>query len=139
MPAIPSWTIAGAFGIARTTGTGSGGRLLDHRGRDCRGHGITVCSGGQQAADLAEQDLDVLWLDGEHDHACAADRLDVEGSPVTSWRPAQLLGPRLAPHGDDDVGPQPDEEQAGKQRLADLSRAENRDAGHGRKSRLGVR
>ena len=126
MPAIPSCTVEGAFGIERTTGTSAA------RWRSIRAVVIaaatesTVCSGCEQVADLAEQRLDVLRLDREHDDVGALDRLGVRGRRLDAVALAQLGGPLLAPRARDDVGPV-GATQPGEQRLADLAGAENRD------------
>ncbi len=87
MPAIPSWTVAGAFGIARTTGTPSRDPLLDVRRRDGgrdRDEGLLR---REVLPDLAEQDVDVLRLDGDDDDArrrlTAAALSEVASAP---WR-----------------------------------------------------
>ena len=96
MPAIPSWTVEGAFGIARTTGTPG-----PRSGARSPTVGIaaatesTVCSGSEQPADLAEQDVEILRLDREDDHvgAAIASALEV---PAVHAVPLVQLG-RAAP------------------------------------------
>ena len=127
MPAIPSWTVEGAFGIERTTGTSRGDVTLDPRGRDRGRDREDRLLGGEQVADLAEQRLDVLRLDGEHDDVGAADRVGVRGRRLDAVPLAELVGPLLAPRGRDDVGPV-GATQPGEERLADLAGAEDRDS-----------
>ena len=127
MPAMPSCTIAGVFGIARTTGDVRPARWRSiARGRDRRRDRDDRLAGFDQVADLAEQRLDVLRLDGEHDHVGAADRLVVRGRRLDAVPLAQLGGALLAPARRDDVGPV-GATQPGEQRLADPARAENCD------------
>ena len=89
----------------------------------------TVCSGVIERADLAEERLDVLGLDGDDDERGAGRRLVVRERRLDAVALAQLgdtLGAacgrgdlaRLAPAG---------REQAGDQRLADPAGAEDRD------------
>ena len=82
MPAIPSCTVDGAFGIARTTGTPSAMRALDVLGRDRRRDGEHRLLRRQQRADLGEQRVDVLRLHGEDDDAAplTASAFDVVAS-----------------------------------------------------------
>ena len=82
-----------------------------------------------EPADLAEQRVEVLGLDRDHDEAGTGDGLRVgERRPdaVTSGHFADAL---LAPAGRDDLlrGAPAGAEQPGEERLADLPAAEDRD------------
>src|SRR5207245_8186444 len=83
----------------------------------------------EQPADLAEQTVEVLWLDGDHDERRAGHRLRVREGPAHAVPLRQLLDPFLAPAGDDHMPrlAPTRAEQSGEQRLADLSSAEDRD------------
>ena len=130
MPAIPSCTTDGVFGIARTTGTPSA------TCRSILAVGIaaatesTVCSGDEQAADLAEQHVDVLRLDGDHDERRAGDGLGVRERRADAVSLGELRRALLAAAARDDLGrlAPARADEAGDQRLADLPGAEDRDA-----------
>ena len=118
MPAMPSWTVEGVFGIARTTGTPG------PSDRSTTAVGIaaaivsTVCSGEIEAADLAQENVEVLRLHGDHDQRGSARRLGVRerradavallelveafgpaarGHEVARLSPARRADPRRAP------------------------------------------
>ena len=57
----------------------------------------TVCSGVSSRADLAEQDVEVLRLDRDHDQPGIGDRLPVREGGVDAEPVAQLGGALLAP------------------------------------------
>ena len=78
-------------------------------------------------ADLAEERLDVLRLDGEDDDVGALDRLGVRGGRLDAVALVELGGALLAPGARDDVCPV-GATQPGEERLADLAGAENRDS-----------
>ena len=67
MPAIPSWTVAGAFGIARTTGTPSAMRSSMCAVVIAAATETTVCSGVRLGPISARSAVDVLRLDGDDD------------------------------------------------------------------------
>ena len=136
-PAIPSWTVDGVFGIARTTGTPSA------RYRSTVAVGVaaaivrTVCSGAIAVPISLEQRLDVLRLHREDDERGARGGLDIarrrlHAVPLHELRDALVasrrrreLG-RLTPAGG---------EEPGDQRFADPPGAEDRDTplvDHGR-------
>ena len=103
---------------------------LDLRGRDRRRdrqHGLLR---REQPADLAEQRVEVLGLDGDHDEGRAADRFGVGERRFDAVALGELVDPLLAAARDDDLlGLAPSgAEQAREQRLADLAAAEDRDA-----------
>ena len=129
MPAIPSCTVDGAFGIARTTGTPSAMRASMCAVGIAAATESTVCSGHEQAADLGEQRVDVLRLHRDDDDLRAGDRVRVGGRRLDAVPRPQLLDAALAARGDDELllRPPAGAEQPGEQRLADASGAEDRD------------
>src|SRR5439155_4621124 len=84
----------------------------------------------EQTADLAEQRVEVLRLDRDHDKRGAADRIGVGERRLDAVPLGELVDPLLAAARDDDLlGPAPaGAEQPREQRLADLAAAEDRDA-----------
>ena len=77
MPAMPSCTVAGEFGIARTTGTPAAIRASIRAVVIAAATETTVCSGVSSGADLVEQRVDVLRLDRDDDQPGAGDRVRV--------------------------------------------------------------
>jgi hypothetical protein len=115
--------------------------LLDlrswHRGGD-REDGLL---GRDHRRHLAEQDVEVLRLDGDDDEAGARGSLAVRERRLDGVLVGQLLDALRAPAGDDDLVRRAPAraEEAGEERLADLASAEDCDApavdGHGGDSR----
>ena len=68
---MPSCTVDGAFGIARTTGTPSARRASICAVGIAAATESTVCS-GERPADLAEQRVEVLRLDRDDDERAPA-------------------------------------------------------------------
>ena len=127
---MPSCTVAGRFGIARTTGTPARDLALDRRGRDRGRDREHRLLGRQHAADLAEQRVEVLRLDGDHDERGAGDRLRVRERRPHAVALLQLAGALLVPDGDDDLAglPPAAAQEAAQERLADRAGAEDGDA-----------
>jgi phosphoenolpyruvate carboxylase len=79
-------------------------------------------------ADLAKQDVDVLWLDGDDDEAGSADGGRVVGGRLGAVALSQLGEPLVAAVGDDDLGgvALARAEQAGEEGLPDPAAAKDR-------------
>ena len=60
MPAIPSWTTEGAFGIARTTGTPAAIRLSIREVRMAAATERTVCS-GESCGPISPSSASMSW------------------------------------------------------------------------------
>src|SRR5438045_3786843 len=94
----------------------------------------------QKPADLAEQDVEVLRLDRHDDERRAGDSFAVRERSVDAVPLLQLVDSLLSPACDDDVTRLAPSraDQTGKQRLADLPGAENRDLSRGHPGSLTV-
>ena len=127
MPAIPSCTIDGAFGIARTTGTPGAMRASTCAVGIAAAMESTVCSGvssGPTSASSASMSCGFTATTT----SCAAARRGVRGRRLDAVPLAQLGRALLGPARDDDVGAAR-AEQADEQRLADAAAAEDGDHG----------
>ena len=90
---MPSWTVDGVFGIARTTGTPSESRLSMRDVGIAAATESTVCSGRISVADLAEQALDVLRLHRDDDERGARRRVVVRERGLDAVALAKLGDP----------------------------------------------
>jgi hypothetical protein len=99
---------------------------LDQRGRDRGCDRDDRLLGPDLAADLLEEDLDVLRLHGDHDDRDLADCVGVRERRLDAVALGELVETLLAASGSDEVGPA-GRDEPGDQRLADLSGAENGD------------
>ncbi len=100
---------------------------LDRGGRNCCRHRQDRLVDRDQVTDLAEQGLDVLWLDRDHDERCAGDGLGARqrrNDPVALFELGHTLG---AAARCDDVGrfAPPGREQPGDEGFTDLPRPED--------------
>jgi len=77
--------------------------LLDLRGRHSGRHREHRLLRGEEPADLAEEDLEVLWLDRDHDEGGARDGVGVRERRLDAVALGQLVDPLLAPPADDDL------------------------------------
>src|SRR5919204_1182034 len=106
---------------------------FDQRRRDRGGDREDGLVRRQQAADLSEQDVEILWLDGDDNEPGAGNRLCVGQRPAYAVALRELVDALLAATGDDDVArlTPTGAEQAREQRLPDLPGAEDGDLPHG--------
>ena len=95
MPAMPSWTVAGVFGIARTTGTPSASCASIAAVEMAAATESTVCFGVSDEPISRQQRLEVLRLDGDDDEAGAGDCLGVCERRRDAVSLVQLVGPLL--------------------------------------------
>ena len=132
------------------TGADSGDALVDERGRvrhcaydrDAGREPRLDLGGGdrcgdrehrllrrQESADLAEQNVEVLRLDGDDDEASLGDGVRIGKRRLDAVFVGEFLQAFLAPSGDDDVArlAPAGTEQPGEERLADLPGAEDCD------------
>ena len=103
-PAIPSCTVDGVFGIARTTGTPADSRLSMREVWMAAATDSTVCSGPSRPPIVAEQALDVLRLDRDDDECRACRGVAVRERGVDAVALAQL-GHALGPPGGRGISP----------------------------------
>jgi len=106
-----------------------GDALLDVRRRDGGRDRDEGLFRREVLPDLAEQDADVLRLDGDDDYAGAADGGRVVGGRLGAVALVQLGDPLLVSRGNDDLGgvAPAGAEQAGEESLTDAPAAEDRD------------
>ena len=110
-------------------GHSRGESCLDLRSGNRGGDRQDRLLGAEQAADLAEEDVEVLWLDGDHDEPRAGHGLGVRERALDAVTLDDFLQSFLASSGHRDVArlAPAGAQEPGEQRLADAAGAQDRD------------